>query len=111
MIFVLLPPSEHCICVQCVALCQATTYVLSAGEAARYKAKALMTDNTLLEICSADTIYVASRFAHSSSKCTYQTKCTQPLTSLVTKPRPTNHTSQCVIRAWPDVFIDMVRMC
>ena len=29
-------------------------YVPSAGEAARYKAKALVTDNTLLEVCSAD---------------------------------------------------------
>ena len=58
MILVLLPPSEHCIRVQCVTVCQATTlsvYVPSAGEAARYKAKALVTDNILLEVCLADT--------------------------------------------------------
>ena len=31
----------------------------------------------------------------------YLPKCTQPLASLVTKPRPTNHTSQCVIGLIP----------
>ena len=40
------------------------TYELSAGEAAHYKAKALGTDNTLLE----GLPYVA-RLAHSSSIC------------------------------------------
>ena len=34
-------------------------YVPSAGEAARYKAKAQVTDNTLLEVCSADTTLLA----------------------------------------------------
>ena len=34
-------------------------YVLSAGEVACYKAKALVTDNTLLEVCSADTSLLA----------------------------------------------------
>ena len=36
-----------------------STYVPSAGEAARYKAKALVTDNTLLEVCSVDTTLLA----------------------------------------------------
>ena len=36
-----------------------STYVLSAGEAARYKAKALVTDNALLEVCSVDTTLLA----------------------------------------------------
>ena len=37
-----------------------STYVPSAGEvAARYKAKALVTDNTLLEVCSANTTLLA----------------------------------------------------
>ena len=31
-------------------------YITSAGEAAHYKAKALVTDNTLLEVCSANTL-------------------------------------------------------
>ena len=64
MILVLLPPSEHCIRVQSVALCQATTlltymYVPSAGEVARYKAKVLVTDNTLLEDSSVNTTLLA----------------------------------------------------
>ena len=36
-----------------------STYVPIAGEAACYKAKALVTDNTLLEVCSADTTSLA----------------------------------------------------
>ena len=38
--------SEHCVHVKCVALCDYSTYVASSGEVARYKAKALVTDNT-----------------------------------------------------------------
>ena len=34
-------------------------YIPSAGEAARYKAKALVTDNALLEVCSANTTLLA----------------------------------------------------
>ena len=56
-ILVLPPLSEHCIHLQYVALCQATT----AGEAARYKAKALVMDNTFLEGLLSQ-YYVASRF-------------------------------------------------
>ena len=82
-----------------------STYISSSGEAARYKAKALVTDDTLPEVCSADTTLLAGLLI---VLVMYLPKCTQPLASLVTKPRPTNHTSQCVIRAytntWPDVL-------
>ena len=78
-------------------------YVPSAGEAARYKAKALMTDNTLLEVCSADTTLLAGLLIVLVN---VLTKVHAAVT--VTKPRPTNHTSLCVIRAysntWPDVL-------
>ena len=78
----------------------------SAGEVARYKVKALVIDKTLLEGLLS-RYYIASRFAHSSSICSYQSARSR-FASLVTKPRPTNHTSQCVIRAytntWPDVL-------
>ena len=70
-ILVLLSLSDHCIHIQRVPLCDYSTYVLSSGEVARYKAKALMTDNTLLKGLLS-RYYVASRFAHSSSICSYQ---------------------------------------
>ena len=87
MILVLLPPSEHCIRVQCVALCQATTLriVPSAGEAARYKAKALVTDNTLLEVCSADTTLLAGLLIVLVN-CTYQVHAAACLVSNQTTP-------------------------
>ena len=97
MILVLLPPSENCIRVGCVALCQATTLRMYRLLEKRYKAKALVIDNTLLEVCSASTTLLAGLLIVLVFVVT-------KVLALVTKPRPTHHTSQCVIRAYTNAW-------
>ena len=78
-------------------------YVPSAGEAAHYKAKAQVTDNTLLEVCSTDTTLLAGLlivllFVVHSAACLISNETTPYL----------SFTLKCVIRAytntWPDVL-------
>ena len=62
-----------------------STYVPSAGEAARYKAKALVTDNTLVEVCSTDTTLLAGLLIV-LVKYTYQVHAAACLVSNQTTP-------------------------